>query len=158
MLEIQAGPYGPRKPERAVVVTTDPETLPELNTWYLVTNLPLTNKPRATRGPRTGASLEEVVRLYGLRNWVEQSYKQVKSTLGWARHPAALDPGLLRVHILLVASRPICGHSPVAWRSSASAEAQPHNRAAAGRKKATSEPGHCSASPGPTRSGKCEVG
>lgn len=31
-LEVQAGPYGPRKPERAVVVTTDPQTLPELST------------------------------------------------------------------------------------------------------------------------------
>jgi SRSO17 transposase len=47
-LEIEAGPYCPCKPERLVVVTTDPTTMPELSTWYLVTNLPLKNKPRAT--------------------------------------------------------------------------------------------------------------
>lgn len=40
VLEIVAGPYGPDKTERAVVATTDPYTLPDLTTWYLVTNLP----------------------------------------------------------------------------------------------------------------------
>lgn len=39
-LEIVAGPYGPDKTERAVVATTDPQTLPDLTTWDLVTNLP----------------------------------------------------------------------------------------------------------------------
>ena len=39
-VEIAAGPYGPGKKERAVVATTDPEILPDLTTWYLVTNLP----------------------------------------------------------------------------------------------------------------------
>jgi hypothetical protein len=67
-----------------VVVTTDPATLAELSTGYLVTNLPATNQPRATTGPRVGAALAEVVRRYGLRAWVEQSYKQVTTTLGWA--------------------------------------------------------------------------
>lgn len=85
-LEINAGPYGPRRQERAVVVTTDPKTLPALSTWYLVTNLPATNKSRATRGPRRATSVAEVVRLYGLRAWVEQSYKQVKNSLGWAQY------------------------------------------------------------------------
>src|SRR5712692_10026813 len=33
-LEIVAGPYGPDKTERAVVATTDPQTLPDLTTWY----------------------------------------------------------------------------------------------------------------------------
>src|SRR5229473_5836868 len=40
VLSIVAGPYGPDKTERAVVATTDPESLPDLSTWYLVTNLP----------------------------------------------------------------------------------------------------------------------
>jgi hypothetical protein len=39
-LEIVAGPYGPDKKERAIVASTDPQTLPDLSTWYLVTNLP----------------------------------------------------------------------------------------------------------------------
>src|ERR687883_1234230 len=33
------GPYGPDKPRRVVVATTDPATLPALSTWYLATNL-----------------------------------------------------------------------------------------------------------------------
>jgi hypothetical protein len=32
-LEVAAGPYGPEKTERAVVATTDPQTLPDLTTW-----------------------------------------------------------------------------------------------------------------------------
>jgi hypothetical protein len=39
-MEIVAGPYGPGKAERAVVAPTDPVTLPDLTTWYLLTNLP----------------------------------------------------------------------------------------------------------------------
>jgi hypothetical protein len=35
-LEIIAGPYGPDKTQRAIVATTDPETLPAQTTWYLV--------------------------------------------------------------------------------------------------------------------------
>jgi SRSO17 transposase len=30
---VQAGPYGPDKTERAVIATTDPETLPDIGTW-----------------------------------------------------------------------------------------------------------------------------
>ncbi len=32
-LEIMAGPYGPTKTERAIVATTDPESLPDPSTW-----------------------------------------------------------------------------------------------------------------------------
>jgi len=56
--------YGPDKTVRAVCATTDRRTLPDLSTWYLTTNM------SAERAPLT-----EVVRLYGLRNWIEQSYK-----------------------------------------------------------------------------------
>lgn len=66
-----AEPYGPAEPTRAVVATTDLMTLPESSTWYLVTNLPAPNAPeRDATHPAT--DLAEVVRLYGLRNWVEQ--------------------------------------------------------------------------------------
>ena len=107
-IEITADPYGPQKPERAVVVTTDPETLPELSTWYLVTNLPVKVRPRTTRGPRTGASLEEVVRLYGLRIWVEQSYKQVKTTLGWAQYQVRSSRAIQRHWILVYCAFTFC--------------------------------------------------
>src|SRR5829696_4765369 len=39
-LEVEAGPYGTERAKRALVVTTDPATLPDLTTWYLTTNLP----------------------------------------------------------------------------------------------------------------------
>ena len=34
-LEGVAGPYGPHRPRRLVIATTDPATLPEPTTWYL---------------------------------------------------------------------------------------------------------------------------
>ncbi len=72
-LEVIEGPYGPQKLHRAFVVTTDPKELPELSTWYLVTNLPSAGSERASeKGALAVASLEEVVRLYGLRMWIEQ--------------------------------------------------------------------------------------
>jgi SRSO17 transposase len=107
-LEIKTGPYGPRKLERAVVVTTDLATLPELSTWYLVTNLAAKNKPRAAHGPRTGASLAEIVRLYGLRNWVEQSYKQVKTSLGWAQYQVRSSRAIQRHWTLIFCAFTFC--------------------------------------------------
>jgi hypothetical protein len=95
-LEIVAGPYGPDKTERAIVATTDPLTLPDLTTWYLVTNLPApTDRP----GPDLlfpPANLEEVLKLYGLRMWVEQSYKQVKHALGWSQYQVRSDKAIRR--------------------------------------------------------------
>ncbi len=43
---------------------------------------------RAQTSELAAASLEEVVHLYGLRMWVEQSYKQVKHALGWSQYQA----------------------------------------------------------------------
>jgi hypothetical protein len=65
--------YGPNKPVRAVCATTDRRSLPGPSTWCLTTNL-----------SRQQAPLSEIVRLYGLRNWIEQCYKQMKDELGWA--------------------------------------------------------------------------
>jgi hypothetical protein len=81
-LEVEAGPYGPQKAQRAFVVSTDPERLPRLGTWYLTTNLPAPGHrlARETEGQPllAAASVAEVVRLYGLRMWVEQNlYKNV---------------------------------------------------------------------------------
>jgi hypothetical protein len=63
--------------------------------------------PYSTREP---ADLTEVVRLYGTRHWIKQSYKQVKDQLGWAdfrvrsttRHPTSPNLREMRVFILLV--------------------------------------------------------
>lgn len=78
--------YGRGTGVRAICATTDRRTLPDLSTWYLTTNLP------ALRAP-----LVEVMRLYGLRNWVEQGYKQMKDELGWA-------------DFMVRSSRAICRH------------------------------------------------
>ena len=56
---------------------------PPLTTWYVRTNLPVPNtEPAESPGALPAADVAEVVRLYGLRTWVEQSYKQ--TTLRWA--------------------------------------------------------------------------
>jgi hypothetical protein len=95
-LEVVAGPYGPEKPERVVIATTDPLTLPDLTTFYLVTNLPAPGTPRSQAPDLAGASLAEVVRLYGLRMWVEQSDQQVKHALGWSQSQVRSDTAIRR--------------------------------------------------------------
>jgi SRSO17 transposase len=95
-LEVKAGPYGPEKMERAVIATTDPETLPDATTWYLVTNLPAPGSTETQPNALSGASLEELIRLYGLRMWIEQSYKQVREALGWAEYQVRSDRAIRR--------------------------------------------------------------
>jgi hypothetical protein len=68
-LEVEAGPYGVARAKRALVVTTDPATLPDLATWYLTTTLPAPGSERAHESGLAPASVAEVVRLYGLRMW-----------------------------------------------------------------------------------------
>lgn len=117
-LEVKAGPYGPERAQRALVVSTDPGELPDLSTWYLVTNLPHPGSERALLGeeedaPLPRAELLEVVRLYGLRMWVEQSYKQVKHALGWSQYQVRSDLAIRR-HWQLV----MCAFSFCWWASS----------------------------------------
>ena len=95
-LEIRVGPYGPHRRERAVVATTDPAMLPEHTTWYLLTNLPASASDRASQVNLPAADLTEIVRLYGLRNWVEQSYKQIKAALGWSTYQVRSDRAIRR--------------------------------------------------------------
>jgi hypothetical protein len=90
------GSWGPDGRHRLVVATTDPATLPALSTWYLLTNLPRPGSPRTADSPLAPADLAEVVRLYGLRLWVEQSYKQVKGELGWADFQVRSDAAIQR--------------------------------------------------------------
>jgi SRSO17 transposase len=94
--ELTLAGYGPDQPTRLVVATTDPVTLPEVSTWYLATNLPRPGSPPAAEGAVVPADLAEVVRLYGLRNWVEQSYKQAKHELGWADFQVRGDMAIRR--------------------------------------------------------------
>jgi SRSO17 transposase len=55
--ELIYGPYGPAKPRRVAVATTDPATLPPLTTWYLATNLPHPDAPHADESPFAPADL-----------------------------------------------------------------------------------------------------
>lgn len=95
-VEIVAGPYGPGNTERAAVATTDPATLPDLTTWYLVTNLPAPTGGVESATNFPPADLQEIVRLYGLRSWVEQSYKHVKHALGWSQYQVRSDQAIRR--------------------------------------------------------------
>jgi DDE superfamily endonuclease len=95
-LEVDVGPYGPQREWRSVVLTTDPKGLPDKATWYLTTNLPHPDSERAARSELEAADLAEVVRLYGLRMWVEQSYKQVKHVLGWSDYQVRSDLAIRR--------------------------------------------------------------
>lgn len=52
-------------------ITTNPDTLPKNQTWYVKTNL-------------SGEIAGQLGNLYGFRNWVEYAFKQGKNELGWA--------------------------------------------------------------------------
>ncbi len=110
-VDLTFGPYGPDRSVRIIVATTDPGTLPGLSTWYLSTNLPHPDSPLAVDSPVTPADLAEVVRLYGLRNWVEQSYKQVKGELGWADFQVRSDRAIRRHWSLVCCAFSFC------WRA-----------------------------------------
>ena len=107
---LPAAGWGPDRRIRLVVATTDPATLPKLTTWYLVTNLP---RPAGRRRPAAfaPADLAEVVRLYSLRNWVEQGYKQVKHELGWADFQVRSDRAIQRHWQLVCCAFSFC------WRA-----------------------------------------
>jgi DDE superfamily endonuclease len=123
---LPAAGWGPDRRLRLVVATTDPATLPKLSTWYLVTNLPRPGR-RRTRAPFPPADLAEVVRLYGLRNWVEQGYKQVKHELGWADFQVRSDRAIRRHWQLVCCAFCFCWRAWFAERavSASQPDAQP---------------------------------
>jgi SRSO17 transposase len=88
--------YGPDKTVRLVAVSTDPKTLPTNSSWYLMSNLPAPGYGQAEQSPFEEADLCEVVRLYGLRQWVEQSYKQIKGELGFSDFQVRSDLAIRR--------------------------------------------------------------
>ena len=95
--KLPAAGWGPDRRIRLVVATTDPATLPKLSTWYLATNLPRPGRqPMGAAAAFAPAGLAEIVRLYSLRNWVEQGYKQVKHELGWADFQVRSDRAIRR--------------------------------------------------------------
>ncbi|MDQ3508028.1 MAG: IS701 family transposase [Actinomycetota bacterium] len=95
-LEAECRAFGTENDSRLVVATTDPATLPRLTSWYLATNLPAVGSSRAEESRLEPADPAEIVGLYALRDWVEQSYKQVKNALGWAHYQVRKDISIRR--------------------------------------------------------------
>ena len=93
---------------RLVTVTTDPAMLPANSSWYLTTNLPAPGSSREKESPLACASVEEIVRLYGLRMWVEQSYKQVKGELGFSDFQVRSEHAILRHWELIFCAFSFC--------------------------------------------------
>jgi len=106
--EATLGWWGPDGARRLVVVTADPGTLPGTATWYLVTNLPRPGGPREAGSPHPAAGLAEVTRIYGIRNWIEQGYKQVKDELGWADFQVRSDTAIRRHQVLVNCAFSFC--------------------------------------------------
>jgi hypothetical protein len=116
--DARLGWWGPDGARRLVVATADPATLPDKATWYLVTNLPCPGGPREADSDHPAASLAEIVRIYGIRHWIEQSYKQVKDELGWADFQVRSDVAIRRHQALVTCAFSFCwaawfaGHPP----------------------------------------------
>jgi hypothetical protein len=62
--------YGKRRAITYWEITTDPETMPENSTSFIMTNL-------------QGNLKKTLGGLYGLRTWVEYGFRQCKQELGW---------------------------------------------------------------------------
>src|SRR6266568_340344 len=127
--ELTFSGYGPDRRVRLVVATTDPATLPAISTWYLATNLPRPGSPRAADSAHVAAELEEVVRLYGLRNWVEQGYKQVKHELGWADFMVRSDRAIRRHWQLVCCAFSFCWRAWFAEEAGTAGDAGPTSHA-----------------------------
>ena len=102
------GAWGPDGHTRLVVATKDPATLPEKATWYLATNLPRPGSPREAESEHPPADLAEVTRIYGVRHWIEQAYKQVKDQLGWADFQVRSDTAIRRHQTLVNCAFSFC--------------------------------------------------
>jgi SRSO17 transposase len=63
--------FGKKRSRRFWEITTEPETMPDNSTWYVMTEIP-------------GLNYKDVGNLYGCRNWVEYGLNQSKNELGWA--------------------------------------------------------------------------
>jgi SRSO17 transposase len=126
--DAQLGGWGPARRLRLVVATTDPARLPGHSSWYLLTNLPRPTTRRAQQ-----ANLAEVVRLYGLRNWVEQGYKQVKGELGWADFQVRSDRAIRRHWSLVCCAFSFCWEALLAEHPTRPAAPDPQAAPSAAR-------------------------
>src|SRR5690348_16654621 len=71
-------------------------------------NLPRPGGPREPDSPHQAAGLAEIVRIYGVRHWIEQSYKQVKDEPGWADFQVRSDTAIRRHQVLVNCAFSFC--------------------------------------------------
>jgi hypothetical protein len=90
-------------------------------------------------GEGVKVDLADIVRLYGLRNWVEQGYKQVKGELGWADFQVRSDRAIRRHWALVCCAFSFCWQAFLAGQPPAP-QSQAAPTAARGAQ-ATSRPG-----------------
>jgi hypothetical protein len=135
--DARLGGWGPDRHHRLVVATTDPARLPKLTTWYLLCNLA---RPAGRRAQQ--AQLSEIVATYGLRNWVEQGYKQVKDELGWADFQVRSDRAIRRHWTLVCCAFSFCWQAFLAEHPDQPAPSDPQAAPTAARgAQATGHPG-----------------
>ncbi|GAA0428779.1 hypothetical protein Acor_70980 [Acrocarpospora corrugata] len=120
--EARLGGWGPDGPTRLVVATADPSTLPDKATWYLATNLPRPGGAREADSPHPAAGLAELLRLYGIRHWIEQGYKQIKDELGRADFQVRSELAIRRHQSLINCALSFCWAT---WFADAPAEPPP---------------------------------
>jgi DDE superfamily endonuclease len=77
------------------------------------------DRPNAAHSPHRPTDLAELVRLYGIRNWIEQSDKQVKDELGWADFQVRSDVAIRRHQTLVNCAFSSC------WQATDTADSLP---------------------------------
>src|SRR5262249_16496639 len=102
------GARGPAGPRPLVAAPPAPAPRPPKATWYLVTNRPRPGGPREAGSPHPAAPLAEITRIYGIRHWIEQGYKQVKDELGWADFQVRSDIAIRRHQVLVNCAFTFC--------------------------------------------------
>ncbi len=110
--------------------------------------------PRDADSPHPAAGLAEIVRLYSIRNWIEQSYKQVKDELGWADFQVRSDLAIRRHQVLVNCAFSFCWD---AWFAHPPPPATPPDPGAGGGERGALTPGP---SPPPSwpRGSRCNAG
>jgi hypothetical protein len=81
--------------------------------------------------------LPGIVRLYGLRNWVEQGYKQVKGELGWADFQVRSDRAIRRHWALVCCAFSFCWQAVLAEHPTRPAAPDPQAAAPSAARGAT---------------------
>jgi hypothetical protein len=142
------GWWGPDGFTRLVVATADPGALPDKATWYLATNLPRPGGPREADSIHPAADLAEVTRIYGIRHWIEQSYKQIKDELGWADFQVRSDTAIRRHQALVNCAFSFCWDAWFAGHPTLDETAAPRPAAGPGEKGAAGPKEKGAAGPG----------